>query len=572
ITPREVTEVALKVKALIDAVVPIELKESRITRPGGSVITPEVLDVVRQAAPGRLKPCLIYSLLVCNRWYYKLKRKDLFDADLNELKMVACEMVAKRIIEAEEDEAYLFQEMLCRRFATLSSGEATPVRNVLEIAVDVHALNVIGSSGYQRCITYIWQGWIIQSPLDPTEYISYNKTANTSFWAHFDSDRMKAPKYQNWFQLAVSIVYLGLYTGAVNTANPNATFDPVEELFYVFTLGFLFDEIGKFYKVGRHYFSFWSVFNDSLYFLIVISFILHLIAAGKPRGTEVKEYYDVLSYQFLAFCAPMVWSRLLLFLDMQEFIGAMIVVLKELMKESLIFFVLLLIIAVGFLQGFIGLDSADGYREVSGMSIAYMVRSVLQSPEFDPFVDFAPPFASILYYLFTFVVSVVLLNILIALFNSAYENIYENATDEFMALYAQKTLRFVRAPDENLFIPPLNLIEIFGLILPFEWWMSRATYAHLNDVVMKIIYSPVLVGLAFYEVYMARRVLQNRSRGESDDDHTDEWDDVESEINLEGCGWVEKVMEVAPHASQDPALHETRHLQQQVQDLAALVK
>ena len=47
----------------------------------------------------------------------------------------------------------------------------------------------------------------------------------------------------------------------------------------------------------------------------------------------------------------------------------------------------------------------------------------------------------------------VLLNILIALYNSAYEDITDNADDEFMALFSEKTMQFVRAPDENVFIP-----------------------------------------------------------------------------------------------------------------------
>ena len=47
----------------------------------------------------------------------------------------------------------------------------------------------------------------------------------------------------------------------------------------------------------------------------------------------------------------------------------------------------------------------------------------------------------------------VLLNILIALYNSAYQDITDNAIDEYMALFSQKTMQFVRAPDENVFIP-----------------------------------------------------------------------------------------------------------------------
>lgn len=48
---------------------------------------------------------------------------------------------------------------------------------------------------------------------------------------------------------------------------------------------------------------------------------------------------------------------------------------------------------------------------------------------------------------------IVLLNILIALYNSAYEDISGNAIDEYMAIFALKTMQFVRAPDENVFIP-----------------------------------------------------------------------------------------------------------------------
>ena len=39
-----------------------------------------------------------------------------------------------------------------------------------------------------------------------------------------------------------------------------------------------------------------------------------------------------------------------------------------------------------------------------------------------------------------------------ALYNSAYSDITDNAIDEYMALFAQKSLQFVRAPDENVFI------------------------------------------------------------------------------------------------------------------------
>ena len=74
----------------------------------------------------------------------------------------------------------------------------------------------------------------------------------------------------------------------------------------------------------------------------------------------------------------------------------------------------------------------------------------------------------------------------------------DNAVDEFLALFSGKTLEYIRAPDENSFCPPLNLIEIF-LLLPFQSVLSKQAYARLNQIVMKIVYSPILFFIAFYE-------------------------------------------------------------------------
>ncbi|KAK7204213.1 hypothetical protein BZA70DRAFT_281820 [Myxozyma melibiosi] len=572
ISPREVTEVCVRLRLMLDEIIPIEIKETRISRPGStSIITPAVVETALAAADGDRRACIVFALLTVKMWYGKLERRELCDADLYSLKAEACAMIAKRIIEEEQDQDFLFKEMLCRRFSLIVDNEVTDARNALELAVDIHSLTVIGSSGYQKCISWIWHGWIVPSPVRPSEYVSYTDVAVPDFWTHFNPDRIKTPLYQNGLQLAFSIVYLALYTGAVNTANPGGNFDPVEGLLYVFTLGFLFDEIVKFYHIGIYYFSFWSVFNDTLYGLLIVSFVFRIIALSVPDNSSARHSNDVLAYQFLAFCAPLMWSRLLLFLDMQKFFGAMLVVVKELMKESVVFFVLLIIIMIGFLQAFVGLDSADGYLDTGAMSISYMVRSVLQSPEFEPFEMFAPPFGALLNYIFTFVVSVLLLNILIALFNSAYEKVYDNAVDEFLALFAQKTLRFVRAPDENVFVPPLNLIEIFGLILPFEWWMPKHRYARLNDYVMTVVYSPVLVLISAYEVYVAGCILRNRASGEEDDDTQDEWEYPEIESEVGASDWLERVREASPHADLDPATYEIRQLKKQVDELTAVI-
>jgi len=488
IPAEEVTKIAVRLRYLVEECVPCELNEDMITQPHSRIITRKVVQAAKEAGGAENRACVVFCLLTAKRWFKHQAIVELWDAGLHDLRAKACEMIAKYIIEGEEDMDYLFHSVLLKRFSIIADGEPTRPVNAIEKAVDLHALTVIASSGYQKCIGYLWRGWLVQDENDPSSFIDYKDRDNTAFWPHLDPDRMRAPIYQNAFQLLVSILYLILYTIVINTINRTGELDVVEIILYIFTAGFIFDEFTKFYKAGYHILGFWNAFNNTLYSLLVISLAMRLVALGYPieeGNTGPRAQYNALSYSFIAVTAPMFYGRLLLYLDTVRFFGAMLVVLKVMMKESLIFFALLLVVIVGFLQAFLGMDIAeDGDDEATYFIIQAMANAVMQSPDFSGFERFAPPFGIILYYIFTFVVMVILLNILIALYNSGYEDIYDNADDEYLALFSMKTVQFIRAPDENVFIAPFNLIEILVLVIPFEWWLPREKYEALNDAVM----------------------------------------------------------------------------------------
>lgn len=95
----------------------------------------------------------------------------------------------------------------------------------------------------------------------------------------------------------------------------------------------------------------------------------------------------------------------------------MIIVLKEMLKESAVFFLLLTVIVAGFLQSFFGyflqtmdlmdsLDSADGTVTLMNKVLNTMTQALLQAPDFNLYEDISPPFGLLLFYLFNFVVSV----------------------------------------------------------------------------------------------------------------------------------------------------------------------
>lgn len=200
-----------------------------------------------------------------------------------------------------------------------------------------------------------------------------------------------------------------------------------------------------------------------------------------------------------------------------------------------------------------------------------MANALMQSPDFSGFEKFGHPYGLILYYLFTFVVMVVLLNILIALYNSAYEDIYDNANDEYLALFAQKTMQFVRAPDENVFIAPFNLIEVFFLAIPLEWWMPKRQYERLNDIVMGVIYSPLLLVAAVFEQQSAREIRANRARGDDDDSTIEEWEQMADQVDFEADGWKKTVDSAKTDLELDPTLTEVKRLRSEVEKLTGLV-
>ncbi|KAK7518281.1 uncharacterized protein IWZ02DRAFT_470598 [Phyllosticta citriasiana] len=467
---KEVTKICLRLRHLLETVIPCEVEESLVTNARSHIITPHVVELARNAGGDEYKACVVFCLLIVKKWFSKQAILELWDSDLHDVRATACEVIAKHIIEGEEDNCYLLEDVLLKRYSYVIDGDDTAPANAIEKSVDLHALRVIGSSGYQRCISFLWKGWLVQDDEDPSRFVDWKKKGNTSYWAHIDPDRMRG-------------------------------------LLYIFTAGFVFDEVAKLWKVGRYYFSFWSAFNSTLYALLIVSFVTRM-AVALPGHIR--------------------------------FFGAMLVVLKVMMKESLIFFAMLFFVLIGFFQAFIGMDQVDEKITATTFIVQSMLAAILQSPEFEGFDNFAPPFGIILYYLFTFVVMVILLNILIALYNSAYEDITDNAVDEYMALLSQKTMQYVRAPDENVFIPPFNLIEIFFLVLPFEWWLDEKSYARLNDYVMGFIYSPLLFITAALETREAHKVKFNRKRGEADDDSMQEWEELAGEVDFEAEGWDKK--------------------------------
>lgn len=284
---------------MIEECVPCELEPSAITRAHSSVITHKVIQAAKEAGGADYRACVVYALLVNKRWFKKQALLELWDADLHNVRAIAAEIIAKRVIESEDDQDYLLGEVLLKRYSIVVGDQETMPANVIERAVDLHALSVTGSSGYQKCVNYLWKGWMVQDDRDPTAFVDYKKKDDTNYWDHVHPDRMRAPIYQNTIQIIFSIIYLALYSQAIGTVNSTGDIDWVEGILYIFTFGFLCDEFSKLWKIGRYYIGFWNVFNLVLYGLLTTSLVTRFIALSYPLDSHSRRSYNEFSYNFL---------------------------------------------------------------------------------------------------------------------------------------------------------------------------------------------------------------------------------------------------------------------------------
>lgn len=81
--------------------------------------------------------------------------------------------------------------------------------------------------------------------------------------------------------------------------------------------------------------------------------------------------------------------------------------------------------------------------------------------------------------------------------------------------------------------------------------MPKHAYEKLNDYVMAVIYSPILLVTAYMETRSARRVRFNRGRNESDDDTVEVWEQLLDQVDFEGEGWGKRVEGSRPDVVRD---------------------
>ncbi|EIW82309.1 hypothetical protein CONPUDRAFT_81817 [Coniophora puteana RWD-64-598 SS2] len=514
-SPDTLTKLIKRLRLLTFTLLPHEVDVESISNPVSKVITPNVVNAYLDAA-GDFKAALPYCLLQARARFMSEANNNPADYDENLGRATACEVIARRIVHQSPTDQ--LDELMSARYSHIQmDGDASELSSALEVAIDSHSTIFISSSEAQSVVNSLWNGEVVQKHIGKSDiqYVPYHRTHGDDIWSHFDATRISVPRYQNFFRIIVWLAFLVVYSQAVREPIERLNPDPMpgdfwEYILYFLALAFWFEGMldgysyEPWYKLFRYAtwraFSFWNVIAFITDCLLAAAFILRVV--GLNQQGEAANYYRLRSFQVLSFVAPFIWLLLTVF-DGYKYVGTMQICVARMLQESGIFFALLSILALGFLQGLYALDAADGQIEDASVVIHVLVQALLQSPNYE---KFAPSIAGlILYYFWNVVTALILLNVLISLFSSAYSDVVDHAEAEYLAFFASKTVAMIRAPDSFVYPAPFNLIEMF-FIAPLEWLpISSKTYAKINRLVMTILFFIPLSVIALYECLTQRR-------------------------------------------------------------------
>lgn len=539
-SPKVVSALIARYRLLIDELIPDPITPDNITSRDG-IVTPAVERAFAQGA-GDWPHAAPYALIEASRDLRYLAGR-LGGSELADQRALVAEVLARRLAARGElawrlalkdrrgtaaaisagrvglpadspwemDASHL---SLTRKYQRLTAdGEPTPPASTLEAGVDGNCLLFLASPEVQGCVQALWTGHLVKTYADSgeTRILPYHETepflpsnANSwdlaKFWArHFNPQRLGTPMYSYWISISLWLVFLVLYTLSMRAVKE---FDIWEASLWVFALGFLCEDVLRWFKLGGlDKVDFWVIVDILTDTLFAVSFICRVAGFSFPPGSHQQELWQLRAFQFLACLAPLIWFQLLRVADNVQFFGIVEVIIFAMLKQTAIFFVLLIITAVGFAQALYGLDMADGQQvpDLLGKLANSLTQSVLGDPDYDLVAEaFGYPFGRVLYYCLTFMTSLILSNILVAFFNSAYEDVVDQASAYARAYFAQKVVAMVRAPDEFVYLAPFNLIEAL-FIAPFERCLPRAAYVRINAVVQSIVYCVPLAIIALYE-------------------------------------------------------------------------
>ncbi|CAD6933994.1 unnamed protein product [Tilletia controversa] len=524
VSAKTISALIRRLRALVVQLIPAEVDLETITGTEG-ILNAQVIHAFDEAG-GDFADAVPFCLI--ESYHEFLKDADRSDYDLNHLRAVACEILARRIVahfesSAEADYAARHPNIrgryegshvsLSKRFRkALPDGKVARPRSALESAVDGGCQEFLTSPEAQRTIHAIWRGMIVQAYADDKSgdifLVRYSRRYSTKFIKHFHPSRLSVPLYQYLLSVSTWVCFVGIYTVATWAYRPQITV--FELIMYTCSFGYISDDLLRWIKIrGFGQISVWLGLDICTDVFMAVSFFLRVWSLSIEDSGEREEMHK-LSFRVLVSAAPFIWMQLLRIGDCTRFFGVIQVIVIRMLSESAAFFILLILVGFGAAQALWGLNAVDPHPiDDAGIRLVELVlQGVLGAMSFGTISNgFSGAFGKTIAYVYYFILILILRSILVALFGTAFASVQKNANDIYMTFFAGRVIDSIGVPDRHVFVAPFNLIEIF-VAGPLSLVLPRKAYNKLVFTLQYIIFFLPLVMIAMYESQVDRRAVR----------------------------------------------------------------
>jgi hypothetical protein len=511
------------------------------------------------------KTCVYVALLNYADFMYDAQ-VDIGYAQINKTRAMACQLLAIELLSNYRNSYVELIQVLTTEFSpkqgldslqspnsatsTVSSlnhlrqmsssfyknNEDSERESALGVAARAGAKLFTASPLVQNVVRAIWKGEIIfhshqvdsdrfycdQSDRSTQSSLTHgavlHKPLPFSFGGIFRPSRIRVPVYQNWFNIVIFLLLIALFSIVLIQTNPHVISllglsEPVhmiptlltsDILLHILVLALTIEEVRQIVDGGLQFYfqNVWNYLDICIYVIFWTSFGMRIYSIQHGNAKIWEDSVDLLACN-----AVLIWPRLLTILDRYPFFGTMIISMKYMIRDTALFFALFIVFFVGFFQSIVFLAP----RSIPG-DIKYTTKDVFSDLVriffgssflgFDRVASFSNIFAQVLMVIYIAICALYLMNILISVLSKSFSKISENAQMEHQYNFTVKVMEFVNSDNLFPFVPPFNLIQIF-VIYPLSPFVDARTYARINRTAIRLLFSPILIMIFFYERWFA---------------------------------------------------------------------
>lgn len=336
-------------------------------------------------------------------------------------------------------------------------GFAEPFMNLntLEIAAVSGAKKFLSQRAIQDIVDGIWYGKIVfwnRLKINAIKKPRFHHKRTEDYWC-----RLRVPRYMKIFEIGFFLCFLGLfYIVCLERVKEYVTF--WECLFYVFTLGFVFDELDDFIESGIYFYStdIWSMWDIGIALIGVAFFVLRMVGLSTGSDTTLEWAFNILALHSL-----LLTPRIFSLVSLSPYYGSLLPCLKEMGKQFIRFLGFTLIIYLGFFTTFIML--AMGHYPLDSLSITILKCFFGAGVQgFDIAQKVSPYLGLPVMVIFVCLTNQLLITSMMAHISNSLRQVLDSSREEYLFVYSVYVLEAVTSDKMTYFQAP------FVSVVPWE--------------------------------------------------------------------------------------------------------